>query len=381
MVKYVQLNQCMIKFRPFDYLEICMKEKLELIVIGDDTVRETIFNTFSTSPQERNRAAHNIPFPSNPANEAIDINGSTSATFTLNDKPIRYGIHEYTNHPNALNSDRNNPYLLKEYLSVVVCIDATETGLDRNRFNAKINQLKNIRGNQPFNIILISIITNRSKQFYFDVILVALKETYPELCRNAIYIYQNDLNNPEYTQHLSATLNITLATPIYNEVQNCITLLHKLENNLAETPKSTRLCALGTPAPFDMNPILNILQPALSIIGTADANAMDSLRAYFDQNRDNLQTAFDHLKYDLDLRGVRTQTYISRIFLNVLCSIAAIFASLTIVGIPFVYYALSQNSRYHNNCLKFFATNNIDTDRASIVKVEDEMNRTVLKAH
>lgn len=370
----------MIQFISFDCFWMCMKEKLELIVIGDDTVRETIFNTFSTSPQERNRAAYNIPFPSIPANEAIDVGGSTSATFTLNDKPIRYGIHEYTNHPNALNYDRNSPYLLKEYLSVVVCIDASETGLDRERFNSKINQLINIRNNQPFNIIPMNIKTNNSAQENFDV-MYALKETFPQLYKGTIFTHSNDLNNPEYTQHLSTTLNITLATPIYNEVQNCIKLLHELGNSLADTPKSTGLLAIGVPAPFDVNPILNTLQPALSIIGTAEINAMDSLRAHFDQERNNIQTAFAHLKFDLAIRGVRTQTYKGGIFLNILCSIAAIFVSLTLVGIPLVYYALSQNLRYHNHWLKFFATNNVDAERAKIVKVEDEMNRTVLRAH
>lgn len=359
-----------------------MREELELIVIGDDQVRDNVYNSMRSSVQERKRKAREVPFPSiiHENDKAISLGSGTHATFKLSDKQIEYGIHEYTNHVDSLNSDRTSPYLLKEYLTVVVCINANETGLSLDRFNTKINQLKNIRGNKPFNIIPM-IITNNSDAHNTDEI-GALKETYPQLCRNIIVIDSNDLNNPEYTQHLCMTLNITLATSFYNEVQNCIKLLHELDQSLTETPKSTQLISYGTPAPFDVAPILNILHPALSMIGSADINTMDSLRAYFNDNRENLQAAFAHLKNDLNHRGVRNQTYVSRIFLNILCSIAAIFASLTIVGFPFVvYYALSRNSRYHNNCLKFFATNNIDADRASIVKVEDEMNRTVLKAH
>lgn len=352
-----------------------LREELELIVIGDDQVRDNVYNSMRSSVQERNREAREVPFPSifNENDKTISLGSGTHATFTLGDKRIEYGIHKYTNHVDSLNSFSASPYLLKEYLTVVVCINANETGLSIDRFNTKINQLKNIRGNKPFNIIPM-IITNNSDAHNTDAHntdqIGALKKTYPQLCRNIIVIDSNDLNNPEYTQHLCMTLNITLATSLYNEVQNCIKLLHELDQSPTETP-----------APFDMAPILNILHPALSMIGSTHINTMDSLRAYFNDNRENLQAAFGHLKNDLNHLGVRNQTYVGRIFLNILCSIAAIFASLTIVGIPFVYYALSQNSRYHNNCLKFFATNNIDADRASIVKVEDEMNRTVLRAH
>jgi len=359
-----------------------MREELELIVIGDDHVRDNVYSSVSSSVQESKRKAHEVPFPSFRSNDtAISLGSSTSAKFTLADKQISYGVHEYTNHKGSLNSDRTSPYLLKKYLTIVVCINADETGLGLDRFDDRINQLKAIRNNQPFNIIPMIIANNGSTQRNPNEAYSHLKATHPQLCRNAIVVDPNDLNNPEYTQHLSMILDISMATSVYCEVNNCIELLNKLEQSLSQTPVKPGVTSNGAHDPFDVTPILNILKPSLNMIGSADANTMDTLKTYFNRNRENLNTAFVQLKDDLNQRGDRNQTYIGGIFLNVLCSIAAVFASLTIVGIPFVYYALSQNSRYHNNCLKFFATNNIDADRASIVKVEDEMNRTVLSAH
>ena len=363
-----------------------MKAELELIVIGDDHVRDNVYSSVSSSVQERKRKALEVPFPSLRHNDmAISLGSATHAEFTLANKQIRYGAHEYTNHKGSLNSNRTSPYLLKKYFTVVVCINASETGLELDRFDATINELKAIRGNQPFNIIPMVIDNHKSAQLNPNQAYSQLKATHPQLCRDVIVIDPNDLNNPEYTQHLSMILDISMATSFYSEVQNCIELLNKLEQSLANTPVKPGVTAgyllNGVHDPFDVAPILNILKPSLHMIGSADVNTMDKLKAYFNRNRENLNAAFVQLKDELNQRGDCNQTYISRIFLNIVCSIAAIFASLTIVGIPFVYYALSQNSRYHNNCLKFFATNNIDADRASIVKVEDDMNRTVLSAH
>lgn len=363
-----------------------MRADLELIVIGDDQARENVYSSVSSSVHERKRNAKNR-FPSLPDNDsfpAISLGRGTYAEFTLANKQIRYGIHEYTNHVNSLNSARTSPYLSKEYLTVIVCINANTTDLELNRFDTMINQLKHIRSNYPFNIIPM-VIGNKSAQPSPNEAYSHLKATHPQLCRDAIVIDPDDLNNLDYTQHLSMILDISMATSFYNEVQNCIELLNKLEQSLAKTPVKPGGTAgyslNGTQNPFDVAPILNILKPSLQMIGSAEVNTMDTLKTYFNSKRENLNSAFVQLKNDLNQRGDCNQTYISRIFLNILCSIATIFASLTIVGIPFVYYALSQNSRYHNNCLKFFATNNIDADRASIVKVEDEMNRTVLRAH
>lgn len=356
-----------------------MREELELIVIGDDHVRDNVYSSVSSSVQERKRKAHEVPFPSFRSNDtAISLGCSTSAKFTLADKQISYGVHEYTNHKGSLNSDRTSPYLLKKYLTIIVCINADKTGLGLDRFDDRINQLKAIRNNQPFNIIPMIIANNGRTQRNPNEAYSHLKANHPQLCRNAIVVDPNDLNNPEYTQHLSTTIDITLATPVYNEIQNCIQLLSNLEQN------QNLVGILGRtsqPITSHVRRILDILTPSLHVIGTNDTKTIATLRSYFTEKREDIETALTLLKDELDSYGVRNQTYISGIFLNILCSIAAILASLTIVGIPFVYYALSQNSRYHNNCLKFFATNNIDADRAGIVKVEDEMNRTVLKAH
>ncbi len=180
-----------------------------------------------------------------------------------------------------------------------------------------------------------------------------------------------------------------MAASFYSEVQNCIELLTELQQSLSKTPlkPGVKVDYLSNEAhnPFNVSLIVSVLKSSLDMTGSADDNTDDNtintLKEHFNRSREKLNAAFVRLKDDLNQRGYCNETYTGRIFLNVLCSIAAIFVSLTIVGLPFVYYALSQNSRYHNNCLKFFATNNIDAVRASIVILEDEMNRTVLKAH
>lgn len=63
------------------------------------------------------------------------------------------------------------------------------------------------------------------------------------------------------------------------------------------------------------------MYPYLNMIGSADINTMDSLKAYFKENRKNLQTDFVHLKNDLNHQEVHNQTYTRKMFLNMLCSI------------------------------------------------------------
>lgn len=319
-----------------------MREELALIVIGDEPVRDNIYSSVSRSVQERKRKAREVPFPSCNNNDmTISLGSSTHAEFT------------------------------QEYLTVVVCINANETGLDFDRFDARINQLKATRGNQYFNIIPVVIDNHGNTQLNSNDTGLHLKATYPQLCRNAVVIDSNDLNNPEYTRHFNIILDATLATPLYNEVTKCMRLLSGLRHNLGEIT--------GTLTPHVT--LIYILMHSFNIFGKDDIRTMDALRSYFNQNKEKIKQAFDAYRDRLDTYGVLNETYIGGMFLNLFCSIAAIFATLTIVGIPFVYYGLSQNARYHNNYCKFFATNNVDANRASIAKVEDEMNRTVLSAH
>lgn len=355
-----------------------MKERLELIVIGDDSVRKNVYKSISLSVQERKFRANQTSFPLIPVSndqQPILLESSTSATFTLDNKQISYGVHEYTNNNYSLGNSQDEPYLLNKNLTVVVCIDAhATTNSDHTKFNNLIDELKNIRKNKFFNIIPVMINNDQMPDhIYATLTEQELKKNYTHLCRKLISIKQDEVDNPEYTAHLSRILDISMATSVYNEVETCINLLNEFRESLNKR-HIKQATAYNTPVAFDVAPIVNILKNSFNI-NNDKLNTMDSLREYFKSYRELLNGNFVLLKNKLNKHGVHNQVYTSGIFLNVLCSIAAIFASLTIIGIPFVYNMLSKNMKYHNNYLKFFATNNIDEDRASIAKVEDKTER------
>lgn len=360
-----------------------MSESLVLIVIGDNNVRDDIYNSFS----------HSAPVHES---DTILSSNEAHAIFILRDKQVEYDIHKYTNDVRSLTSSGNetSQVLLKEYLTVVVCIDEdeNETTLKANRFDFSIEQLRRIRGNKGFNIIPIiskHFPDHKPASYNRNIIDLHLSNTYPLLYRNALIIDKNDLENQKITPHLDVILDVTLATPVYNEIRNCIQLVHTLETQLAGIPPikfvgsgcQRDYCPPdGLSEPIQATGILAILKQSLNIIGSSDCITKEAVKAYLNRRRVQLSNEFEKLKDELNNIGVRDQTYAFNIFLNILCSIAAIFVSLTIVGFLPVCYVLYQNSKYHNNCLKFFPTNNIDSERANIVKVEDEVTHTLLRA-
>jgi hypothetical protein len=360
-----------------------MKEDLELVIIGDSLVKGKVYESFGR-------------FKANYSDEDQSwrplLGRRVNAEFILDNNTISYGVYEYKHAtipgPEEGEYALNRPFLLKEHLSVVVCIDGNTPDLDIGRFDEFLLQISAIRSLKPFNIIPMIISTQRVGYYTQSEIYQHFTINHPQLVKNVVVVGSHELDNPNYTTHLSIALDASLTTPFYNEMQNCIQLLNTLEQHLV---------SINVPVTPHIPTILNILRHSLGIIGIDDSINMDTLRDpsftrytktkdllrnYFNENRQNLQSTFDNLRNDLDTNGIRSNTYIGGMILNVFCSIlfsiAAIFAILTIVGIPLVSHILSQNLRYHNHSLKFFATNNIDVERAHVAKAEDQINRTVL---
>lgn len=377
-----------------------MKNKLQLIVIGDNSVLESVYQAFSNP----NTQQENINPPMDGSKDHANL--LTNAKFTVDGKEINYDIIKYEDFIQVQNDNR--PHWSAEYLTVVVCIDEKRRNWEETRFYQTINHINKKRTEKkPYNIIPM-IITNDKKtsDLQDNQVYKFLKTSkFYYLCRDIIVI---NSNNPNYCQHLSSTLDITLATPIYNEVLKCIEHLYKLElilnnneiykdnmDNISKVLKNSLISITKARAFNVQEEFQSFLKPpsktdykkdsvTAHLLKTTEkfySNATQTLRDYFKYNRNKLSNDFFYIKQKLDASEKPTKTYAGRIFLNILCSIAAIFASLSIVGIPLVYYTLSQNSRYHNNYLKFFATNEIDEKRASIVKIEDEINNIALKAH
>lgn len=343
------------------FRDLHMRDQLELVVIGDDDVRHLVYRSLSRSVQEKyNKALHSF----NRNNDAaVHLSESTHAEFTLTDRKIHYGIHEYTNARNSLRSPSS--YLQRDNLTIVVCINAIGFHLADERFDEKINQLKTIRNHKPFNIIRM-MVTTHNYTFDCETLHSHLWTTHSPLCRGIITVNSNELEDPESIQHLSIVLSASLATPFYTEVQNCIKQLKELNVSLQGTD------ILSTPRVL----LADFLDQSLQIMGDGEISTQNALRTHFDQNRAQIQIAFTSLRDSLATQGVYHQTYYRNIALNILCSMAAIVACLTIIGAFFIAHALKQNMRYHNNYCKFFATNDVDEKRAMIAKLEDHMIST-----
>lgn len=359
-----------------------VENNLELIVIGDLSASSQIHNylLYINQNSANFRSSHDVEYTTR---EYLIENKKFKVCLThfLTDVKSNDGKEDKSDYQTI-----GKPYLANKNLSVVVCFENKESINNANvdqaeiklppqtlkKLNELIKNISNIRRNRSFNIIFVTIDESKLTKSDTSNYENSIKEKYTQLYIKHITTNKSDLANPNL---LKKILNISMATSVYNEINNCVALLNDLKSiSFQEEINNNQITDTKVVVIDEIKNIQNILLEALKPIGEEHTYTKDSLTAYINNNLTSLINSLLEIKNKLDESGDPQETYKINKFLNVLCSITAVVAFLTIVGIPFVCHALSKNMKYYNDGFKFFATNDIDKSRADVVNIEDKLN-------
>lgn len=316
-----------------------MNRQFEIILVGDKSIRDNTSKSL-TENTKNNR-------------------------ILIDDSSCKINIHNLEN----INREQFELLKLKE-LTILVCIDPDN--LELNKLIKEISHSINYIEFKAIHIIPL-ILDRPFPNFEPEKIYDQLRNNFCHICRKNILIDPHQLTANNYNAHLQTIFNTAFSGNIHVRLLGSSRLVSSLFNpNISHDSAAEKEYASRFRS--GLNLISKTLKPSIIQPKGNPYLKPNDLKKLLNKIQHKLEKQFSDLKNMINTKGIPSEYYIRGIFLNIICTIAAILVALTRIEIPYVYNKLSQNLQNHNSYFKFYPTNNIDIDRLMLIEVEKEIN-------